>query len=265
MHPPPEPSLRGNKTVMTNDFKPRETGEKKSGRMPASLARTLRALRWNAAAFFQKTSERFLPRRPSLHAVGDSHAKFMFGHAPGFHLHRLGPVTMHRLARDGREFLRLHDLGIHDRDGVVWCLGEIDVRCHIVRQAQLRTCGTRQVAAELAEGFLRSVAEIQRDAAGLRTIILAVIPPTDQVRNDEYPTVGTLQERVEARMLLNDALRSGCRARGFRFLDPFDAFTDSSGALKESMSDGNVHCGPEFAHLVVDQVRRLFEAETAGS
>jgi hypothetical protein len=216
-----------------------------------------RELRWSLKSIFRKIVGRFIRLRPSLHVIGDSHAKFNFQGAPGIKIHYLGPVTMHKIARDGRTAIRWKDLEIYDSDIVVWCLGEIDVRCHIIDQARLQNVPTETIVKKLAESFLLSVASIQREAGGLKTVILAVIPPTDQVNNKEYPLVGSLKERIEARRLLNEALRVNCLTQGFHFLDPFSEFTDPMGALKESMSDGNVHCAPAFASIVVDQIRQL--------
>ncbi|MGB7537880.1 MAG: SGNH/GDSL hydrolase family protein [Anaerolineales bacterium] len=224
--------------------------------IPDSLRARARAWRWRAESLIRKMTGKSIPWKSAWHAIGDSHAKYIFSGARGFQVHYLGPVTMHRVARDGRNFLRLQDFNVHDRDILIWCLGEIDVRCHIVKQAPLQTAAINVIAGKLAGSFLESVAEIQRDARQLGTIVLAVIPPTDNVYDREYPMVGSLKERIEARNALNDALREGCAARGFHFLDPYASFMDPAGALKEGMSDGNVHCGSAFASLIVDQVRQ---------
>ncbi len=246
---------------MTPISEPVETNHNAAKAILDSLRSLFRTLRW----FLRRTAGRFIPISPSLHVIGDSHVKFIFRSTPGIKVHYLGPVTMHRVARDGRGFLRLRDLDVHDRDVVVWCLGEIDVRCHILHQVRLQNSTTESIVRKLAETFLLSVAAIQRDADAPQTIVLAVIPPTDQVNNRDFPLVGSLKERIEARTLLNKALEENCSARGFHFLDPFPPFTDPIGALKESMSDGNVHCGPAFASIVVDQVTKLSDPWLSGA
>ncbi|MBN1440396.1 MAG: SGNH/GDSL hydrolase family protein [Anaerolineales bacterium] len=228
-------------------------GRKTSPAILGGSFRRIRAWCWRAASLVHRS----FPRRPAVHAVGDSHAKFIFRGAPDIRLHHLGPVTMHRIARDGRAALLLSDLGVHDRDIVIWCLGEIDVRCHLVPQARRQGVTVASLAASLAGGFLRSVSEIQKDARALRTVILSVIPPTDQAPNPAFPIAGTLAERVEARRILNRSLAEQCSAFDFHFLDPFDPFADPEGALRRSMSDGNVHVGPSHADRVLEPVRDL--------
>jgi hypothetical protein len=242
---------------MSSAGKPEPSGSGPIRPLKSRLYEYLRNIRWQIEAQIRRMAGRFFPLKPAMHVVGDSHAKFNFRDAGEFIVHYLGPVTMHRVGRDGRSLVRAVDLHVHDGDTVVWCLGEIDVRCHIVRQAERQNETVRGIVGRLAESFLHSVQDIQRDASGLQTIVLAVIPPTDQVTNEEFPTVGSLPERIKVRNLLNEALRRGCLSLGFRFLDPFPRFADSTGALKADMSDGNVHCGPAYASIITDQVRRF--------
>jgi hypothetical protein len=107
-------------------------------------------------------------RKPALHVFGDSHAKFIFRDARSVALHYLGPVTMHRVARDGKRALDLKDFDVQPGDVAVWCLGEIDVRCHILRQTESQHAPLRGIVIPLAEGFLGSVESIEGEVGALR-------------------------------------------------------------------------------------------------
>jgi hypothetical protein len=210
--------------------------------------------RWRCFAGIREIQSVFGRLDPVIHAIGDSHVRFNFEAATRIHVCFLGPVTMHRIARDGRNALSLKGLGIHRNDVMVWELGEIDVRCHIVKQRDLRREPMERIAESLARDYLHSVEAIQAEIDGLKTVILAVIPPTDRGQNEAFPKIGSLKERIDARNLLNVALEKYCRPLGFAYLDPFGPFEDSNGALKAEMSDGNVHCGPAYAPLIVEKV-----------
>jgi hypothetical protein len=171
---------------------------------------------------------------------------------------------MHRIARDGRNAFRMQDRNIHDGDTVVWCFGEIDVRCHVIRQARLQNTSVDAIVAGSAQTYLRSVDEITREAGRCNTILLAVIPPTNQANNPDFPTVGSLVERIRARVLLNEALEREGAARGFQFLNPYSEFMDPRGALKESMPDSNIHCGPASASIVADQLLQYYQKTLPG-
>jgi hypothetical protein len=224
-------------------------------RDPAGVVRArLKILRWWCFTGIRDIQSVFSRLHPVVHAIGDSHVKFNFGGNPRIRVCYLGPVTMHRIARDGRNALSLKGLAIYREDIVVWGLGEIDVRCHLVNQRDLRQEPMERIVDSLARDYLNSVATLQAEIDGLKTVILAVIPPTDQVHNENFPKIGSLEERIDARNLLNAALEKYCPPNGFTYLDPYGPFEDSSGGLKAEMSDGNVHCGPAYAPLIVEKV-----------
>jgi hypothetical protein len=223
-------------------------------RLPTGIRRFLRLMRWHYRSARRAVGGLLGLHQPAVYAIGDSHAKYNFGAEPRIRVCYLGPVTMYRISRDGRKALSLKELGVVRGDAVIWCLGAIDVSNHLIKQRDRQGGTVEAIADELARDYLRSIAEIEAEIGGLRMAILAVIPPTDQHLMFEIPSTGTLAERVNARALLNAALEKYSRECGYSFLDPFESFQDSNGVLKPGMSDGNVHCGPQSAHLVVQKV-----------
>jgi hypothetical protein len=218
--------------------------------LPEWIRRRLRLARWWSLAGIRILRSALGVNQRSLFVIGDSHAKFNFGTDPRIRLWYLGPVTMHRIARDGRKALSLKDRAVFRGDVVAWCLGEIDVRSHLVGQRDRQGIPAASLADSLAGDFLRSVAAIEAEIGGLNTVILSVIPPTDQGENESYPKIGSLAERIDARRALNRALEKYCPEHGYTYLDPYGPLEDSSGALRAELSDGNVHCGPASAPLV---------------
>ena len=111
-----------------------------------------------------------------IHAIGDSHAKLNFGGDPRFVVHHLGPVTMHAVGRDGRNNISPKELGVVSGDTVIWCFGEIDIRCHIIRQRDLLNENISSIVDLLAMRYINSIIDIQHGLE-VKTIVLAVIPP----------------------------------------------------------------------------------------
>ncbi len=89
-----------------------------------------------------------------LHVFGDSHAHYLFSRAPGAIVNWLGPYTMHRIGRDGVDFLGRR---VNDGDKVLFVFGEIDVRCHMVRVDRERGNGIESVATDLASRYTAAV------------------------------------------------------------------------------------------------------------
>lgn len=225
----------------------------------------LRNARFSIQAGFRYAARVFGRDEPGIFALGDSHAIANFDAAPEFRVRYLGPMTMHRIARDGREAVSLKGLGVFQGDTLIWGLGEIDVRCHLVNQRDLQGATVASLADSLARGYVRSIAAIQEEIGGLTTVVLAVIPPSDQGEDADFPKAGTLRERIEARNLLNAALEKYSGSQGFRYFDPYVSFLDQAGALNPKMSDGNVHCGPEYAPIIARRVLELCSALRGGS
>ncbi len=222
--------------------------------LPNRICGWLQPVGWWILAGFRLPTVALGRAKPALFAVGDSHAISNFGSDPQIHVRHLGSITMHRIARDGRRAISLKGMGIYRRDIVIWCLGEIDVRCHLIKQRDLQRIPLEALTDSLARDYLRSIASIQAEIGELKTVILAVIPPTDRGENPAFPKVGNLEERIQARVLLNAALEKYSGAEGFLYLDPYGPFADSTGALKLDMSDGKVHSGRSSAPLIIHKV-----------
>jgi hypothetical protein len=70
---------------------------------------------------------------PNIHVFGDSHVS-EFSNIPGCLLHYVGPITMHRIGRDGLNFLDMTSYGVQENEVAIFVFGEIDCRCHIGKQ-----------------------------------------------------------------------------------------------------------------------------------
>lgn len=210
------------------------------------------------------------PRRaPRLFSIGDSHSAALreTRGVTGVHL---GPVTLHRAGRPG-ELERLAaasllgpTLGSHtgraarpivksiirEGDSVLYSFGEIDVRAHF--QQHWPEYGA---PADLARALAyRGVAAGASLAAltGARAGFASVTPPAADIDDVEFPTTGSVTERHDWTVLLNEALADACATFAILFVDFFAAYADAAGQLDPSRSDGAVHIRPDEAKEVVD-------------
>src|SRR5690242_3783812 len=90
-----------------------------------------------------------------IRVFGDSHAKYLFDNIRGIEVNWLGPVTMHRVGRDGLWFLREKHLA--PDDWLLTVFGEIDARCHVGRIADERNTSYEEVAFDLVARYIRSI------------------------------------------------------------------------------------------------------------
>jgi len=179
-----------------------------------------------------------------IHTIGDSHS-YAGWHLVGATVHHLGPLLCYSFGRDSGIGKRISNFGIVAGDTVVFCLGEIDCRCHI----------HKHVSPELSyqtiiDGILaKYLAAIQSDVSILNTplkhvCVYNVVPPINRrntEENKEFPFLGTDEERKSYVKYFNSKLREKCAEYGYVFFDVYDKYADEHGFLRKDLSDKNVH------------------------
>lgn len=195
-----------------------------------------------------------------IHIFGDSHASFCFSnersliprnekslfmykcdkdvvHPIPFNIHWFGSKTMFGVGRDG---LQLSNFGVQKGDIVVFVLGEIDARCHIGKQRDIRNKALSEIIDSLVASFLVAI-ECNSELIGDQCVIVSVVPPTDTVYNEVYPRYKDLSDRINITRQLNNALRMQSCRYGYAFLDIYSLYATTDGALDTTKSDGVVH------------------------
>jgi len=149
----------------------------------------------------------------------------------------------------------------HNEDDIlIFAFGEVDCRCHIMRQILLGR-EEDEVISELVKNYLKC---ISTHTTPFRAIIVTgVIPPTEQ--NDyeringpirhEFPFVGTDEERVRFTQKVNTTLENGCKELSFHYFYPYKNYTRPNGCLKYELSDRCVHIGD--TRMVLEELERL--------
>ncbi len=200
--------------------------------------------------FFSFTS--FLEGNSTIHVFGDSHS-LEFRGIPNCIQHYLGPVTMHRIGRDGFGTIQW---GINDDDVVVFAFGEIDVRCHIGKQKDLKGRDLEEIIHTLATNYIY---QIIKNFPNVIQVVYSVTPPIKSIESLEFPIYGPIEERVENTKLLNNALKSLCQTFGIEFLDVYDDYADKNGILYFELSDHNVHIRAECNGMIQKKLFDILE------
>jgi hypothetical protein len=187
---------------------------------------------------------------PVIHIFGDSHCG-LFAKTPGATMHYVGPVTMHRVGRDGLRAFALNtlDIGaIRRGDALGFIFGEIDVRVHIAKQRDRYGRPPTEIIDTLAAAHMSTLEAMRAIFPASPIVVFSVIPPAGNKYphfNSDMPRNGTDQERIAWSLLLNETLKHGAFARGFRFLDQYSPFANKRGLLNLKMSRDAAHVTPE--------------------
>jgi hypothetical protein len=214
----------------------------------------------------------FVPTLQStVYVVGDSHAAFCFGATRDllseermiynygslrlpFAIYWLGPITMHRVGREGLSFLDIRRFGVKEGDVIIFVFGEIDVRCHIGKQRDCEERSLDEIINSLAENYIATIIANKKFYARVIAVVFNVIPPFPGTYNAEYPFYGTLEDRVSITYKLNATLAKLCKLHNILFLNIYDEYCNSAGDLNQALSDGGLHIGKPHNRLIKDKL-----------
>lgn len=149
----------------------------------------------------------------------------------------LGPKLMYSFGKSKMKVV--NDNNIKNIDVIVFCFGEIDVRCHIPKYKN----EYEKVIENLVDNYFESIKSNVNILSNIKVCVYNIPPPSKsfEVKNKNFPFVGTDQERKIYTLTLNEKLRESCKKNKFVFIDIYSFYCDDEGFLNEKVSDGTVH------------------------
>lgn len=211
-----------------------------------------------------------------IHTLGDSHAAFTFrGEREGgleyiyyqgedailkvpLFVHFVGSQTMYSFGKRGCK--KKYFEGISAGSYLVFCFGEIDVRCHIYDQVHNEKRDLEEVLDQLVKAYVGRVLAIKNDYL-IHPIIFGITPPVRNLTVDGYPSVGPFKERVQYTKLLNLKLKERAAALNILYFDVCKEYSLEDGTLDMSLSDGLMHIGQNFNTLAKQKLCNLITAQ----
>lgn len=183
----------------------------------------------------------------AIHIFGDSHCG-LFDCPPYQIMHYLGPVTMHRVGRQGVATFGLQSLDIKPGDALGFVFGEIDVRVHVAKQRDAFGRRPDEIIDTLAAGYLTTLGLVKRSCpVGSPIVVFSLIPPAGEkypFLNREFPRNGTDAERADWTLQLNERLKTDALRAGFGFVDQYSRFANGRGLLARGATRDGTHVAP---------------------
>lgn len=204
-------------------------------------------------------------RTVQAHLFGDSHHA-LYKSLPHVTAHHLGPVTMHRVGRDGAALFGFGERGVDEGDVLGFIFGEIDVRVHLAPQIVRQKLPEQIVMAKLVRHYFRTLAEVRRLFPRSRIVVFSATPPAGfdyPLFDPNHPRNGTDEQRARWARWLNRALRSQARAAGYGFVDQYSMFANALGLLDVAATDDYCHIRGDLIDRV--DTRPIFGGDGHGS
>ena len=189
-----------------------------------------------------------MSRLPRIFAFGNSHISIFSGKdtmvpiwpkrsidvLPYFKTIRLGAPTAYQAMRhiyDILEVVRHGKIGF-DRltDTILLVFGEVDVRAHIILQAEKQNKSIELVTNEVVERYWEAIWELKY--RGFKVAVFGCIAGfilKEDGAPSAWPHVGTLEQRNLATRIFNDGLEVLCKEKDVPFISVFEEMLEDDG------------------------------------
>ena len=180
----------------------------------------------------------------SIHTIGDSHS---FNGWSGIIQHHLGAVLCYSFGKEKLNRCDIRKFNIKDGDAIIFCLGEIDCRCHIHKHIT-ETTTYQDIINNIVDNYFEAIElNVSISQIKLKNVcVYNVVPPIQKYNtceNPEYPYLGTDEERKQYSLYFNEKLKEKCLEKNYIFFDIYNNYIDENGFLRKDLSDGKVHIG----------------------
>jgi hypothetical protein len=178
----------------------------------------------------------------SIHTIGDSHS---YSGWSGIINHHLGPILCYSFGKEKLNRCYIRNFNIKDGDTIIFCLGEIDCRCHIHKHIT-DTTTYQDIINNIVDNYFEAIKlNVTISQIKLKNVcIYNVVPPIQKYNtheNPKYPYLGTDEERKQYSLFFNKELKKKCIENNYIFFDIYDKYIDDNGFLRKDLSDDNVH------------------------
>lgn len=177
-----------------------------------------------------------------IHTIGDSHSNSGWN---GITNHNLGPLLCYSFGIEKLNRCDIRNFNIQSGDTIIFCLGEIDCRCHIYKYIT-ETKSFQDIIDEIIINYVDAVIlNIKISNLQFKHVCLYNVVPTIQKHNTyeypHHPFLGSDEERKQIVLYFNKRLKEECLKNNFIFFDIYNHYTDENGFLRKDLSDDNVH------------------------
>ena len=178
----------------------------------------------------------------SIHTIGDSHSRNGW---TGIIQHYIGAVLCYSFGKEKLNRCDIRNFNIKDGDTIIFCLGEIDCRCHVHKHITY-TVTYQDIINNIVDNYFEAIElNVLISQIKLKNVcVYNVVPPIQKyntLENPEYPYLGTDEERKKYVLYFNEKLKEKCIEKEYIFFDIYNNYIDENGFLSKNLSDGNVH------------------------
>ena len=206
-----------------------------------------------------------------IYCIGDSHCRFFSkknipkkgykGLHKYFDIYWLGASTAYGLVKsktrtNGSKNMFKYLKRIPKGSTVMLFFGEIDCRCHLVRQAHKQNRDFEDLAKECVDRYFSVISKII--SMGFYVVVFNVVPSTLSKNSKQYPSYGNHKDRNKISKMFNKYLSELCKNKCV-FISVFDKFIKENLKTKDSYYMDSIHLGKKAYPIVIEEMNKLVE------
>lgn len=210
-----------------------------------------------------------------IHVIGNSHVSIFTGQnvmvpiwpekhildkLPYFRTYRLGPVIAYNFYEHHLDKVLeiISTVEIPKTDQILFCVGEVDCRWHLPKQAQTQNKSISTIVDECIARYFRAIQHIK--SIGHTPLVWCAHPSCRSGHDDdlEKPVFGDCAERVKTAKYFNDYLGNICNKNNIKFISIFDKLLDKDGLTNSYYMADYCHLNAEkVMSMVLDEFKLL--------
>jgi len=205
-----------------------------------------------------------------IHCIGDSHVCFFSGQDKicddpylNFRPHRIGAYLAYSLGNPEHDaFKKLMSTisGLPKEDYVMLSFGEIDIRVHVVKQAEKQNRTIESVISEIVDSYSIAINCVLN--TGRKVIIWCPIPTcnhydpsADVSAENPFPHIGKIEERNQANLYFLESLKNSVPEEVI-LLDLYKELINENMTSKGEYFMDGVHLSQKVMPMILEKFRK---------
>lgn len=205
-----------------------------------------------------------------IHCIGDSHSSIFSGsevmqpvwparskdNLDKFRSYRIGPATAYQLDNKKPILNNIITLMDKDKDSLLFCFGEVDIRAHLKKQIDLQKRSVKDIVKECVDRYFNTI--LHYKGLGINVMVWGPIASWSNKKPYSGPSFGTCLERNEITREFNEYLKMLCDSEGIKFITIFYNMLEANGETNIHYADSTgIHLNNNSVPLIIEAFKDI--------
>ena len=176
-----------------------------------------------------------------------------------FKTYRLGPYTAYQLINKERQVNKIINMNssniLKDRDVILFCFGEIDIRVHLITQMKKQGLSPIEVVNKCLNRYMQALEIFKKQGFDIAIWGPIASSPLQNGCN-EFPVIGSCIDRNSITMTFNEELKKLCKKNNYKYVSIFKEMLLESGETNEEYLMDDFHLSQTSMSLIIKELKK---------